>query len=67
VVHGGDSGDIESGEGFEKKYIFEHTLEENRQSEFHHVMPTLRQVFELVNGQVFINIEVKSPHDEIVS
>ena len=75
MVHGGDSGEINFGachggahdhgavETTEKKYVFELTLEENRALEPAFTLPTLREVIELFDKQVFMNIELKVPHD----
>ena len=70
VVHGGDSGEINFGaqksEADVKQYVFLSTLAENRLLNTVHVMPTLRQVFELVSKLCFINLEIKVPYDKSV-
>lgn len=39
-------------------------MEQNRSLETGFVLPTLREVFDLLNKKVFINIEIKVPDDE---
>ena len=66
VVHGGDSGEInfcEHKNDLDKKYVFLTTLAENRLLNSKHVMPTLRQVFELCSRKCFINVEIKVPYE----
>ncbi len=69
VVHGGDSGEINFShcydhQTYSKKYIFECTLSENRELEPAFILPTLKDVIDLINKQIFINIEMKVPYDE---
>ena len=55
VLHGGDSGELAEGS------VFGMTLEEVRATESAFVVPTLREVFELIDKRIFINIEMKTP------
>jgi glycerophosphoryl diester phosphodiesterase len=67
VVHGGDSGEInlhDQSTKLDKNYIFECTLEENRVFEKKFQLPSLQQVIELLDKQVFMNIEMKVPYLE---
>ena len=70
VVHGGDSGEVNFGDTntdlTQKSYIFDLTLEQNRKLETEFVLPTLREVFQLLQRKVCINIEVKVPYDASV-
>jgi hypothetical protein len=50
----------------QKSYIFDLTLEQNRKLETEFVLPTLREVFQLLQRKVCINIEVKVPYDASV-
>lgn len=68
VVHGGYSGEINHGDTepsdeVQNEYIFENTLEENIKLESAFTLPTLRQVIEATNKNVFIFIEMKVPWD----
>lgn len=60
VVHGGDNGNINFGNG-KDKYIFESTLEECRSFETRFSLPTLREVFKLFSKRLLVNIEIKVP------
>ena len=53
MVHGGDSGEVNFGTDddtklTQKSYIFDLTLEQNRKLETTFVLPTLREVFQLL-------------------
>lgn len=65
VVHGGDDGEINFGEG-KGKFIFECSLEENRSFETAFTLPTLQDIFELVQKQMLVNIEIKVPGTESI-
>ena len=58
MLHGGDSGELA------ENYVFNMTLEEIRATETTFVIPTLREVFELIDKRIFINIEMKTPYLE---
>lgn len=65
-MHGGDSGEINYGPQSQKEYVFECSLAENRKLEKEHELPTLRQVFELVDKKCFLNIEIKVPYEQAI-
>jgi len=63
VVHGGDNGNINFATEAElDKYIFDHTLTDNRAYETRFTMPTLCEVFKLVDKKLIVNIEIKVPN-----
>ena len=61
MVHGGDDGEINFGPAL-GQYVFDCTLAENRAQETLFELPTLRQVFELVNSKLMVNVEIKVPY-----
>ena len=68
MLHGGDNGDINFGQNIDNDkvrecFIFDLTLDENRSIENTFELPTLDQVCKLLNKEIFLNIEIKVPHD----
>lgn len=64
-MHGGDSGEVQLPSADQTNYVFDLTLEQARRSESRYVLPTLREVFELTAKRTFLNIEMKTPWEEI--
>ncbi|CDW84767.1 glycerophosphoryl diester phosphodiesterase [Stylonychia lemnae] len=69
IIHGGDNGELNHHFDLPQiEYIFEKSYEEMQGYDVGdgYRVPTLAQVFDLINKQMLVNIEVKAPHEDEV-
>jgi glycerophosphoryl diester phosphodiesterase len=64
-LHGGDDGELNHHFEGTDKYIFDATLEELQSYDLagNEKIPTLEELLHLTQNKIFLNLEVKAPHN----